>query len=701
MRVIGLLALLVAIVISLYSAYSFYLGNKAKPRKGEQQQRLGSLGMVWQFVSVTFAGLTLLLAFINNDFSFGYVAQNSAPSMSVFYRIAAFWAGHEGSLLLWLWMLAGYTAVLAFSNMKKNDSLKSQALNISNYVQLFLTITIIVATNPFKGPIPEMNGMGAGMNPLLMHWAMVLHPPTLFMGYAGMTIPFAFAIAALINKDASRAWVDRAYKWTLFGWLFLTIGIFLGALWAYVVLGWGGYWGWDPVENASILPWLTGTALLHTFTMYRRRGGMKVWAVWLASLSFIMVIMATFITRSGLLSAVSVHSFPEIRWDLTFLFGGLMLTVVILTAYLANTRRKELEAQEFFQDFFSRHFTYYLNNVALTVFTFIILGATVIPAFVGATVGASFYNALAKPLGAVYLLLIVICPFLGWTKTEPGKLLKHLAIPAVSAVVLAVPLYLFGGTVFNFAETLNGSVSFMDTLGQVYNFILLVVPIFAIVAVLELFYITASARAKGRGVGFFTGLVALFRFNRSTAGGFVGHLGIAIMMFGIAGSQLYVQDIPATIKNQPGQVVQVSNYELTFKGIKESQKPGEYIANAIFDMKNRSTGKFMGQVAPEFIYHELQQNQTTKAAIHYEPFRDIFVVFNGTDQSTGDLSLNIKVNPLISFVWIGSFLLALGTMVSMWPKAVAVTEEAEDEVDAKKPKKKVAGKRKEALAGAE
>jgi len=694
---IGLLALLVAIAISVFSAYSFYLGNKAKPRKGEQQQKLASWGMVWQFISVTFASLTLVLAFINNDFTFGYVAEHSSQTMSVFYKISAFWAGHEGSLLLWLWMLTGYTAVLALSNLKSNDRLKSMALYISNYVQLFLVITIIAATNPFKGPIPEMNGVGAGLNPLLMHWAMVLHPPTLFMGYAGMTIPFAFAISALIDRDATRAWIDRAHKWTLFAWLFLTVGIFLGALWAYVVLGCGGYWGWDPVENASILPWLTGTALLHTFTMYRRRGGMKLWAIWLASLSFIMVVMATFITRSGLIS--SVHAFPDIRVDLTLLFGGLMLFVLGLTAYLSRSRSKEFETQEFFKDFLSRHFTYYLNNVALVTFTFIILGATVIPPFFKTSVGPDFYNALAKPLGALYLLLVVTCPFLGWTKTDPGKLLKHLAVPAVSAVVLAVPLYLFGGNIFNFAQTLNAGSGNIVT--QAFNFVLLVVPIFAIIAVLELFYITASTRAKGRGVGFFSGLVALFKFNRSTAGGFVGHLGMAVMMIGIAGSQLYVQDIPATIKNQPGQTIQVSNYTLKYAGTKESQKPEEYVVNANFDMLDRTTGKFLRRISPQLIFHEAQQQQTTKAAIYYEPFRDIFVVLNSIDPQ-GNLSLNIKVNPLISFVWIGSFILALGAMVSMWPKAVAVTEEAEDEADATEPKKKVkAGKRKEALAGAE
>ncbi|HZD60081.1 MAG TPA: cytochrome c biogenesis protein CcsA, partial [Anaerolineae bacterium] len=322
MRSIGYLALIVSIALSLYTAYTFYVGNKNKPRKGEKQQKAGNDGIIWQFAGVTFAGLILLIAFISDDFSFGYVADHSTPQMSVFYKIAAFWAGHEGSLLLWLWMLTSITATIAFLN-RKNDRLTNIALYVANYVQLFFLVTLLTATNPFRGAELGMPPTGVGLNPLLMHWAMVLHPPTLFMGYAGLTIPFAFAIAALVDRNSSSDWINRVKKWTLFAWLFLTIGIFLGALWAYVVLGWGGYWGWDPVENASILPWFAGTALLHTFTMYRRRGGMKIWAVALASISFIMSILGTFITRSGLIQ--SVHAFPELRMDLTLLFGGLML----------------------------------------------------------------------------------------------------------------------------------------------------------------------------------------------------------------------------------------------------------------------------------------------------------------------------------------------------------------------------------------
>ncbi|MCL6472790.1 MAG: cytochrome c biogenesis protein CcsA [Firmicutes bacterium] len=679
MRYVGILALLVMIGLSIYTAYSYYVGNKI--RKGEKQQKAASWGMIWQFVISTFASLVLLAAFINDDFTFGYVAEHSTRTMNIFYKISAFWAGHEGSLLLWIWMLSGYTAVLAYFNLKKTDKLKSQALYISNYVQLALLITTLAFTNPFKAADPQfaMMGNGVGLNPLLMHWAMVLHPPTLFMGYAGLTIPFAFAIAALIERDASNNWINQARGWTLFAWLFLTIGIWLGALWAYVVLGWGGFWGWDPVENASILPWLTGTALLHTFTIYRRRGGMKVWAVSLASLSFIMCVMATFITRSGLIS--SVHAFPDVRGDLVFAFGSMMVVATGLTLYLVNTRKQEFETQEFFNDFLSRHFTYYLNNFMLVVFTTIILLATVGGQLMGTEVKPAFYNALAQPLGLVYLLLLTICPYLGWTKTDGGKLLKQLIVPTVAAAAAAVLLA-------------TGWTSIQWT-SKPWGFATIVAAVFSFVAVIQIFFITVGSRAKNRGVGFLTSLGSTIRNDRSLTGGYIGHLGMAIMFFGIAGSMLYVQETQPTLPNKAGSTVQAGDYQLVYKGLQQSQVPGEQRTDAIFNLiDSKNGGKLLGVVRPQITYHEVQQQQTAKASIYHQPFRDIFVVLNGIDNQ-GILALTVKVNPLISFVWIGSVILVFGTVIAMWPRAISVAEETEHV-----KKKKATGKKKKELVGA-
>jgi cytochrome c-type biogenesis protein CcmF len=373
---------------------------------------------------------------------------------------------------------------------------------------------------------------------------------------------------------------------------------------------------------------------------------MKLWAVALASFSFLMCFMATFITRSGLIQ--SVHAFPDLRWDLTLLFGGFMLAAAGLTVYLMITRKIEFASGEFFSDFLSRHFTYYLNSLLLVLFAVTILGATVIPPFFQTVLGPEFYNQLAGPLGLIYLLIITICPFLGWTKTDRGKLLKQLALPAAVAVVAAIALYSGWGD-------------------NIVGFCTIVASIFAVTAVLELFYLQTSTRAKSYNTGFFAALAGLFKHNRSQAAGYISHLGIAIVMFGIAGSMLYVQEIP-TVISQPDQVVEVGNYNLVFKGVREEQRPGEYIYSVILQMRDRERGdEFMRELKPQIIFHEIQGQQTANAAIHAEVFRDIFVVFNGVDRY-GRLSLDIKINPLISFVWTGSLILVLGTLIAMWPK---------------------------------
>lgn len=682
MRNLGNFALIAMIMISLYSTYAFYVGSKSRKQAGQMVS--ASWAVIAQFGVITLASVVLLMALLGNDFTFQYVADHSMVDMSPFYKVSAFWAGHEGSLLLWLWMLTGYTAVLAYSNIRKSDRLKSLALYITNYVQMFLAFTIFIATNPFAELTQQVpNGMG--LNPLLMHWAMVLHPPTLFMGYAGATIPFAFAIAALLDRNSSNDWVERAHKWTLFGWLFLTIGIFLGALWAYVVLGWGGFWGWDPVENASILPWFTGTALLHTLTIYRRRGGMKFWATSLAMLSFVMCVMATFVTRSGIISD-SAHAFQGLRLDLFWLFIILMAVSVLVTIYLSQSRRVEFEAKEFFSDFMSRHFTYYINNVALLIFTFTILGATLIPTILskmGVTdikLGADFYNRLAEPLGLLYLILITICPFMGWQKTDTKELGKQMVLPTVVAVAAGVPLYMSFGN-------------------QIPGFLTMFFAVFSFVATLELFIITVSKRSKNQEIGFLTSLGRMFKHNRSTAGGYISHIGMAIMFFGIAGSMLYVQEISASVPDKPGHVIQLRNdafdskYDLVYKGSKEVKGTTENALTSTFDLKDRSTGKVLKVLAPRIVMHNVQQQQTVNAAIHYELFRDFFLVLNSFDES-GNLSITLKVNPLISFVWAGSFILVFGIMIAMWPKGKKAVEMETSKTTIS------TGKKKKAMAGA-
>ncbi|MBI4734099.1 MAG: hypothetical protein HY779_04700, partial [Rubrobacteridae bacterium] len=361
------------------------------------------------------------------------------------------------------------------------------------------------------------------------------------------------------------------------------------------------------------------------------------------------------------------------------------------------------EAKEFFSDFLSRHFTYYINNVALTLFTFIILGATVIPAIlkmygiVEIKYGPEFYNRLAEPLGLLYLILITVCPFMGWQKTDVKTLLKQLALPAAVAVAAAVPIYsaFWRYVVIDFSNV----SAIWTSLINIAGFVTPIFAVFSFVGVLELFFLSANTRAKNQEVGFITALGRMFKHNRSTAGGYMSHLGMAVMFFGIVGSMIYVQELSVSVPNKPGNATQIKNsmfdsgYDLVYKGYNEDQTNVESKLTSTFELKDRSSGKVLRTIDPSIIIHKLQENrQTVNASIHYELFRDVFVVLNSLDDK-GNLSMTIKVNPLISFVWAGSTILVIGILIAMWPK------KRESEPVAKKSAKP-AGKKKKAAVGA-
>jgi cytochrome c-type biogenesis protein CcmF len=451
-------------------------------------------------------------------------------------------------------------------------------------------------------------------------------------------------MGTLLTRDSSAEWVDKSQRLTIFSWLFLTIGIFLGALWAYVVLGWGGYWGWDPVENASFVPWLTGTALLHSLTAYKRRGVLKFWTLSLAIITFILVIISTFITRSGLIQ--SVHAFAT-NLALTAFFGFFVVTTIVSSVYLIVSRRANFQAEEPFSSFASKQFTYYLNNVALVIFAFILFTATVIPPFFGRNLGPEFYNRLAQPLGLLYLTLVALCPMFSWSTTDIKKFLIRLAYPAFSALAAAIPLYIC------WRENYLGFVG-------------LVLCVFGAVAIGQLFVVGAIKRSQTTGKNVITAFFSLFKYNRAQAGGYVAHFGIVIIMAGLIGSTIYVLDLPRAIPQKTGETIKVSNYQLVFKHLNSHVTETKEIYSALFTMYD-GKGSKVNEIAPRIVFHKRQQQSVREVAIHYEPFRDIFVIFQGIDKD-GKISMDIKVNPLVSFVWLGSIIMVLGTCLAVWPR---------------------------------
>ncbi len=656
----GNVILILAGFISIYTAYLFFV--RLKDKRKPQLVRKAYISLFVLFGAITLASLVLLYGFIAKDFSFDYVASYSSADMGLFYRISAFWAGHEGSFLFWLWLLSGFTALLTYFRLREVDRLSSYALAVLNGVQLFFWFFIVFLANPFK-PAEVFVSTGLGINPLLLHWAMIFHPPTLFVGYAGLTIPFAYAVAALLARDASSKWVELSFRWTLVSWLLLTIGIFLGAVWAYVVLGWGGYWGWDPVENASLLPWLAGVALLHSFHIYRQRESFKFWALSMAVLSFVLVIIATFITRSGIIQ--SVHAFAG-NPGIVIVFTTFILVVLGLSGYLIYDRRALYEGKHLFSSVFSRDFAYHVNNIFMVFASAVLLMAAFLPLFGGRTVGPTFYNRLAQPLGVAFLAVIALCPILSWGKTSGQRFWRLSRIPAAVTLFAAYPLFIYWQSLESLLTTYNPTKE-LPVPGWV-GYIGLIVAVFTIASVIQVYASKAYARGKSSGRGFLSGLASVFVDTPGQGGGFVTHLGMAILVIGLVGSYMYTVDIPKKFADKAGQKVEVADLSFHYKGLKTtSQGTNKDVYSTEFDIYMHGSTRKVGEIAPRIAFYKLQKQQTREVDIIYEPFRDVFIIFQGQNQD-GSMQLDIKINPLISFVWVGSLLFVIGAVLALWPR---------------------------------
>ncbi|MFA5867231.1 MAG: cytochrome c-type biogenesis CcmF C-terminal domain-containing protein [Actinomycetota bacterium] len=654
---VGYVSLVLAAVAAIASVLMLYVrGNQTG--NAEARMKLPYQTVYAIFGSVTVAALILLYGFIAKDYSFQYVADNSSADMTLFYRIAALWAGQEGSFLLWLWIISGAAALIAYFRSKVYDTLTSNALIVMGIVQASMLAYMLVLGNPFKISAIKV---GLGMNPLLMHWAMVLHPPTLFVGYALMTVPFAYAVAAMVTRDASTAWVERSQRWTLVGWLFLTIGIFLGAAWAYVVLGWGGYWGWDPVENASLLPWLGGAALLHSFHIYRQRQSFKRWALSMSVGAFFMVIMAAFMTRSGVVT--SVHSFEGSQAILTY-FAAVIAATLGGSGYLLASRWNVFESKHIFESAFSRDALYHINNIVLLFCSAVILAGAFLPSITKQTLGPAVYNSIAQPLGVVFLLIVSICPLVDFGETNWNKFLRRIAIPGAVALISAVPWFLYWKSLEKMVTAVNPAAK-LPANGWV-GYIGLIVATFAIVAAIQIYVQKIMTRMSSGNEGLMTALGRFFTKTPGQAGGFITHLGLGIAVIGLVGSSMYTVSLPKTLPDKVGTSFKVGDMKFTYKGLTETQGTYKQIAHTNFDIAD-SSGRSLGTLAPEYVFYEVREQPGMNADIRYEVFRDVFIVFQGMNDKS-ELIFEVKINPLISFVWAGSIVLILGIMLAALPR---------------------------------
>jgi cytochrome c-type biogenesis protein CcmF len=651
MIVLGRLSLTLALVFSVASVVFLFLGLRWDRK---DFQRNGYYAVYAFFLSAVIASAVLLQAFLKKDFSFGYVAENSDSTLSVFYRIAGFWAGQSGSFLLWLLILAIVAIIIAVIDLNRLERLTGGAVAVLGIISAVFAALMVFDTgsNPFVKA--EAGAVPFGLNPLLLHPAMVLHPPALFIGYVGLAVPFAFAVSTLLLGRGDKLWVQRSQKWAVFGWLFLSLGIGLGAWWAYVVLSFGGYWAWDAVENTSLVPWLTATALLHSFTLYKSRGLFKRWALGLAAATFWFTILATWTTRTGLIS--SVHAFgrnPVLIWILsTFL-----VVTAIGSLVLIIWRWRSFDSHDDVESWLSRDFMYYVTNLLLTLFAVAVaFGTVAVPLLLDRTVGASTYDAVARPLGVVILAMIAICPLLAWRKTDGAQLRKTLILPLVTMLV-SVPLWLYLGFQSN-----------------VWGFIGFLVCGFAFGAVIQ-FVLRSARRAAGPSKSLWSGLGRAFTGSRTRTASYVVHMGMVLVVAGLLGSTVYKVEQSAIVKVKPGETASLNGYTLTYKDMTESTgAQNSTRAVATFDVTKG--GKSLGTLGPHTDVFPAS-GAAVRAVILGRPFEDLFVVadepFDGTSKT---IALRMVIFPLIRWVWIGSILLCVGAVVSLWPKRQKQTQEA-------------------------
>jgi cytochrome c-type biogenesis protein CcmF len=653
MALFGSFALLLALALS---GYDFFVGmlallfrRKQSPLLSETARRAG----IAVFVCVTAAGFALVYATFTNDFSIEYIREHSNKALPLIYKFSALWSGQEGSLLLWAWLLATYGFILRL-RYKIDPKLVAFASVVMAGAQLFFLLLLNFAALPF-GAASRVVEDGNGLNPLLQYPEMVAHPPMLYLGYVGFTVPFAFALGALAMKYPGERWIHITRIWTMVTWCFLTIGIFLGSHWAYSVLGWGGYWGWDPVENASLLPWLSGTAFLHSVMMQEKRGMMKKWNMWLIFSTFMLAILGTFLTRSGVVN--SVHAFAQSSigtWFLVFL-GIIFATCTFY--FIKNF--DHLKTEHRMEGMLSRESSFLFNNVLLLVACFTVLWGTLFPILsewvqgTKVTVGPPFFNRVMVPVALLLLLLTGVGPLLAWRNTSLGSLKRNFTVPLVASLVVGVIIIPFG-------------VRPWASISDFYSWTTWVLCVLVAVTVGAEFYRGAKVIGSKTGENLVAGMVHLTRRNTRRYGGYLVHFGVVLIMIGFAGVA-FNQDKEAEMGM--GDKLTIGQYTLVGRSFTQDDNANYMSDAAIVDVfKN---GKFVETMYPEKRLYKSNNEPATMVALRSNLKEDLYLVFAGLDDQTGKPIIKAYLNPLVSWIWLGFLVVVLGTIVALFPNMQA------------------------------
>jgi cytochrome c-type biogenesis protein CcmF len=615
------------------------------------------------------AALCLWKGLISHDFNIEYVAQYTSRNLPTSYVFAAFWAGQKGSLLFWATILSIFGAIAQTVTSRRHEGLLPYVAGITNVVVAFFVLTMLFSANPFER-LPFTPEDGRGLNPQLQNPGMTIHPPMLYLGYISITIPFAFAVASLLSKRLDTGWIHAMRKWTILSWLFLSAGITLGMWWAYVELGWGGYWAWDPVENASLLPWLTMTAFLHSVMIQEKRGMLKRWNVGLVVASFLLSIFGTFITRSGVIA--SVHSFTQS--NVGYFFLGFLLIAAILSFALLYVRWPLLEPEAKLESMASREAAFLFNNLAFVGIAFSVLWGTLFPIISEAvrgtkiTVGPPFFNRVNIPLGLFLVALTGIGPLIAWRKASAANLRRQFVAPVVVGV-LVLGVLLGAGIRDGWALAAWALAGFVaGTVGQE-------------------FWRGIRARRRMHGESAVLALTHLISRNRRRYGGYIVHLGIITYIIAFAGNAFKVtKEITlatgesADIRSPYGHV-----YHLTHLGVSQYPQLNRFVSAASLEVKK--DGKSIGRITSEKRQHVDSFNRntfepSTEVGIRSTLQEDLYVVYAGSVEGTDRATYAITINPLVSWVWIGAGILITGGLITMWPGGPLVSSRQRSDIQA-------------------
>ena len=658
-RLLGYDALAVALAVALFGV----LAAAFAARRGEAA--LGALvrGSVFTLFGLTSAAvLAMVYGLVSHDFSISYVAQVGSRSTPLFFTIISLWGALEGSILFWVWVLSLWAALVVWRNREIPGRLIPYTGVVLLGISAFFLILLVGPANPFGLVTPVPND-GPGPNPLLQnHVLMAVHPPLLYLGYVGMSVPFAFAIAALISGDAGKdSWLRLTRRWTLLAWGFLSAAIIAGMWWSYEVLGWGGYWAWDPVENASFLPWLTATAFLHSVMVQERRGMLRLWNVNLIVSTYALTILGTFLTRSGVLS--SVHAFTT--GTIGYYFLAFIAVVLIVSLVLVAGHSEELRGEGRLDAPIARETVFLLNNLFLTAFMFTVLLGTLFPLVAEAvrgvkvSVGEPFYNRMTLPLCAALLFLMGVGPALPWRRSDLAQARAKLTMPGIVALVVAV-------------------LSAILLTRNPYAVAAFAFASFAIVCNVREYWLGAAARRRAHGEAPATALVNLIAANRRRYGGYLAHIGVVAVALGVAASSAFRKEHDATLKR--GEKMSVAGFELQLDSLWGREEPQRAVIGAT--MLVMRGGREVGRLTPRMNFYRTQDQPVPTPAVRSRPWGDLYLNLMAFEPNGSSATIRAITEPLVPWIWIGGGIICLGALVALSGparKRAPVRETAEPE----------------------